>query len=312
LGNYEYDPSGGSWTFNGSAGDGSGIIANGSGFSNPNAPIGVQAAFVQGYGSISQLLYGFTPGTHYTITFDGAERPGNSQTWNVTIDGAVIASYNPGSSATAYAIYRATFTATSPTETLAFVGTDLPGGDNTIFIDNVTISPPISQLPPSVILTAPANGAIFSAANPINLAAAVAANGNTIVGVQFYNNTSNLISQVTAPYTYAWSNASAGASTVFARLVFNGTNTVDTSSVNIIVTNPPPTVGGIGLVNGQTLSISGSGLPNRPYYLNMATNLTPPVAWRQIQTNLSDGAGNISFTNLEATNLQQFFNISAP
>jgi hypothetical protein len=117
---------------------------------------------------------------------------------------------------------------------------------------------------------------------------------------------------VTAPYTYAWSNASAGASTVFARLVFNGTNTVDTSSVNITVTNPPPSTGGIGLVNGQTLSISGSGLPNRPYYINMATNLTPPVVWIQIQTNISDASGNILFTNIAPTNTQQFFRLSAP
>jgi hypothetical protein len=161
-------------------------------------------------------------------------------------------------------------------------------------------------------LTAPANNSIFNAANPVNLAAAVTTNGNTIVGVQFYSNTSNLITQVTAPYAYAWSNANAGASTVFARLVFNGSNTVDTSAVNITVTNPPPGAGSIGLANDQTLSISGSGLPNRPYYLNAATNLTPPVVWTRVLTNLSDGAGNILFTNLAPTNTQQFFRISAP
>jgi hypothetical protein len=38
----------------------------------------------------------------------------------------------------------------------------------------------------------------------------------------------------------------------------------------------------------------------------------PPVVWTPIQTNLSDTVGNIGFTNLAATNLQQFFNISAP
>jgi hypothetical protein len=309
-GNYQYNPSLASWTFNGQ----SGLIANGSGFGNPNAPLGVQAAFVQSYGTISQMLYGFTPGTNYTITYSGAQRSGDNQhggeSWSVTIDGAVIKTNAPGG--TSYVDYTATFTATASTHTLSFMGTDLAMGDNTVFIDNIRISPPISQLPPTVILTSPANNAVFSAANPVNFAAAVTTNGNTVVGVQFYSNTNNLITQVTAPYTYAWSNASAGASTVFARLVFNGTNTVDSSSVNITVTNPPPGTGVIGWVNGQTLSISGSGLPNRPYCLNTATNLTSPVVWIPILTNLSDGAGTIAFTNIAPTNTQQFFRLSAP
>jgi len=694
-GNYQYNPSGGIWAFSGSPGNGSGIVANGSGFGNPNAPEGVQAAFVQELGTISQTLSGLTPGTNYTIIYSAAQRGTGEggESWNVTIDGTVIATNNPGSSATSYVNYTARFTATSTTHTLAFVGTDLAGGDRTVFIDNVMVgsalqplSPPaitlsgvtngalmnylttiqlsanvvtngnsitavqyfydatnpmsgqlttaaysyswspnlagnhsvfarvyynngsqqdsaaaainfVSVLPataadvvgsqvsfqavcnvlvslsyqwqkirggvtnniagatnatltltnlqltdtasyqlvttnangvavsssgaltvssvpapvnnvirayadqtglgasfgdftptwtlasgnliaglapssaigsfsqewpgrdpnsltaggsltigttpngstsvnyvtcgssggqsliytlpasangydltnitiyggwlnngrdqqaytisyatatapgtfitlgsanylpsvpsgvqsatratwtassgylatnvaavkfdfttpagengyegyseiglfgyltpiaPLIALTAPANNTIFSAANPVNLAAAVTTNGNIIAGVQFYSNTSNLISQVTAPYTYAWSNASAGASTVFARLVFNGTNTIDSSSVNITVTNPPPSTGGIESVNGQTLSISGSGLPNRPYYLNTATNLTPPVAWIQIQTNISDASGNILFTNIAPTNTQQFFLLSAP
>jgi hypothetical protein len=314
-GNFQYNPSGASWTFGGASGNGSGLIANGSGFGNPSAPQGVQAAFVQSFGSISQLLYGFTPGTTYTITYSAAQRSGANQhggeSWNVLIDNTVITNNNPG--ATSYTTYTATFTASAFTHTLSFVGTDLATGDNTVFLDNVRISPPVSQVPPSVMLTSPANNAVFSAANPVNLAAAVLTNGNTIVGVQFYSDSTNLITQVTAPYTYAWSNANAGASTVFARLVFNGSNTVDSSSVNITVTNPPPFTQGIGLsADGQTLSVSGLGLPSRPYYLNTASNLTPPVVWALIDTNISDSFGNIIFTNIAPTNTQQFFLISAP
>ena len=73
-GNFQYDPSSASWVFSGASGSGSGLIANGSGFGNPNAPQGVQAAFLQSYGSISQMLYGFTPGTTYTITYSAAQR----------------------------------------------------------------------------------------------------------------------------------------------------------------------------------------------------------------------------------------------
>ena len=227
------------------------------------------------------------------------------------IDNSVIATANPGG--TSYATYTASFTASAFAHTLSFAGTDLATGDNTVFLDNVSISPPVSQIPPSVVLTSPSNNAVLSAANPLNLAASVVTNGNNVVGVQFYSDTSNLIAQVTAPYTYAWSNANAGASTIFARLVFNGTNTVDSSTVNITVTNPPPVIAGIGLgTDGFTLSLQGAGLPNRPYYLNAASNLNPPVVWTTLSTNIADASGNILFTNLAPTNGQQFFRLSAP
>jgi hypothetical protein len=141
-GSYQYDPSGGSWTFSGAPGNGSGLVGNGSLFGNPNAPQGVQAAFVQKTGTMSQAISGFTPGINYTVSFLAAERQHNAQSWNVSVNGVVIASFNPGSSATSYMPYMATFTATAATQTVAFVGTDLAGGDNTVFIDSVRITAP--------------------------------------------------------------------------------------------------------------------------------------------------------------------------
>jgi hypothetical protein len=159
LGNYQYNPSGGLWTFSGASPNGSVIVANGSGFGNPNVPEGVQAAFVQELGAVSQSLSGFVPGTNYTITFSAAERGGNSQSWNVKIGSTVIESYNPGSSEASFTDYAATFTATAVTHTLTFVGTDLAGGDNTIFIDNVRITPPLIPLPVVARNTSPLTAA---------------------------------------------------------------------------------------------------------------------------------------------------------
>jgi hypothetical protein len=106
-------------------------------------------------GTVSQSIAGFVPGTNYTITFSAAERSGNSQSWNVEIDNTVIGSYNPGSSASSYTDYTVTFTATAATHTLSFVGTDLVGGDNTVFIDNVRITPLLLTLSnsPSLVMT---------------------------------------------------------------------------------------------------------------------------------------------------------------
>lgn len=95
AGNYKYNPSSGSWTFDGSPGNGSGIVANSSGFNNPDVPEGGQAAFVQAHGTMSQTISGLIPGAAYSITFLAGQRPGNAQTWDVKMGDAVIASCKP-------------------------------------------------------------------------------------------------------------------------------------------------------------------------------------------------------------------------
>jgi hypothetical protein len=149
VGTYQYDIGGGNWTFSPANGaSGSGISANGSGFTvgNPNAPEGVQVAFLQGTGVVSQTLTGLIPGRKYSVAFLAAQRNNVyggqvGQTWNMTIDGAIIASYAPPQSATSYAAYSGSFTATNATQTLAFVGSNLNGGDNTVFLDDVRVIP---------------------------------------------------------------------------------------------------------------------------------------------------------------------------
>jgi alpha-L-rhamnosidase len=316
---YEYGPAGAGWSFSGASPDGSGITGNNSGFTdaNPPAPQGTQVAFLQEYGAISQTLYGFLPGTNYTITFSAAQRADanqhGGQTWNVLIDGRVIASYNPGSNATSYVDYTAGFAATATAHTLTFVGTDLVKGDNTVFIDNVRLSPPLVPGLSAVSLTTPAYNSSFAAPATIKLAATVVTNGNAINVVQFYANATNLIAQTEAPYAYSWSNVTAGAYSLSAQVIFNGGGAANSFPVSIVVTNLPPVIGGIVFeAAGQKLDIFGNGVTNQLYVLSMTTNLAFPVLWQPILTNLSDFSGNISFSNVWATNYQQFFRIFGP
>ncbi|HWY32955.1 MAG TPA: alpha-L-rhamnosidase C-terminal domain-containing protein, partial [Candidatus Acidoferrum sp.] len=160
VGTYQYNPSGASWTFTPQSGaNGSGIAANGSPFisANPNAPQGVQVAVLQGTSRISQTLQGFASGINYTLTFAAAQRnyqQNGGQTWNVTVNGTVVGSFAPPRSATNYTDYTAGFTATAASETLAFVGTDTQGGDNTVFLDNVRIAQILPSAPAGLIATA--------------------------------------------------------------------------------------------------------------------------------------------------------------
>jgi hypothetical protein len=144
---YLYNPSGGSWTFSAH----SGVSANSSGFTaeNPPAPQGAQVAFLQQTSSVSQVLGGFTPGTTCAVLFSAAQRKFGTagQTWSVTVDGTGIGTFAPPLSATNYVIYSAGFTALAANHTLTFAGTDLHGGDNTVFIDNIRIVPSLSVLP---------------------------------------------------------------------------------------------------------------------------------------------------------------------
>jgi hypothetical protein len=135
---YLYDPTTSPWTFTGQAG----VSGNGSGFTsgNPNAPEGSQVAFLQNAGSFSQDV-SLSAGTA-TISFSAAQRAtfqSSSQTFEVTIDGTVVGTFTPSS--TSYATFTTSaFPVTAGVHTIAFVGLNPNGGDNTAFIDQVVLS----------------------------------------------------------------------------------------------------------------------------------------------------------------------------
>lgn len=149
VGSYQYNPAGASWSFTAQSGaNGSGISANNSAFTagNPNAPQGSQVAFLQGTGVISQILIGLIAGAIYQVTFAAAQRNNiygrqAGQTWQLKLDDTTIGAYAPPGSATNYLNYSASFSPATPgNHTLAFVGSNAGGGDNTVFIDNVQLS----------------------------------------------------------------------------------------------------------------------------------------------------------------------------
>jgi hypothetical protein len=139
-GNFQYDPAGSPWAFSAYAG----VAANGSAFTfaNPSAPEGNQVAFIQGGNSISQS---FTLGAGtYDIGFSAAQRANSQasfQTFQVLIDGNVVGTFNNLTSTSYTSLITSGFTVTSGSHTLLFKGTNLNGGDNTVLLDQVLISP---------------------------------------------------------------------------------------------------------------------------------------------------------------------------
>ena len=101
---------------------------------------------------------------------------------------------------------------------------------------NVKITVPV--VPPTIALTAPANGATFLAPATINISASVTSNGNAISTVEFLRNGTVIGSDSSAPYAFSWPGVAAGSYTLSARAVY-GTNSVTSAAVSVKVNAAP-------------------------------------------------------------------------
>ena len=141
---FRYNPAGASWHFVDP--NGTGIAANGSGFTNanPNAPEGTKVAFIQGATSFFDVFYDFDPARQYTLSFAEANRNGSPNDFQVLLDGQVIfATHTPAG----INYTNVTSPVFSPVDagndgmfTLEFRGINSLGGDRTAFVDNISFT----------------------------------------------------------------------------------------------------------------------------------------------------------------------------
>jgi hypothetical protein len=108
---------------------------------------------------------------------------------------------------------------------------------------------------PTVTLTAPANGATFTAPANINLTATASDSDGTITGVEFLNGTTVLGTDTVAPYSFNFNNVAAGTYALSARATDNGGATGISNVANITV-NPPTTPNFTLSANPSSLSIN--------------------------------------------------------
>jgi predicted phage tail protein len=129
--------------------------------------------------------------------------------------------------------------------------------------DDQTIVPqgealPPTNAPPTASLTAPASGATFTAPATITLGATASDPENRLARVEFFNGSTRLNSDGTAPYSYTWSGVAAGTYQLRAVAVdmdgASGSSTTVTVSVSPPTTNQPPTVALTAPTNGATFT----------------------------------------------------------
>jgi hypothetical protein len=161
---------------------------------------------------------------------------------------------------------------------------------------------------PSIALTSPANGAVYTAPATISLAASVTASGHTISQVQFYNGATLLGSVASAPYSFSWKNVSTGAYSLSAKLVYDSGSTVSSAAAGVTVrAKKRPRLGlnfataGTGaasaIVQPPPLSIIlnvTDGEPGQIYNIQSSPDLQ---TWTQIGTTTLDAIGNSQVTN---------------
>jgi hypothetical protein len=111
-------------------------------------------------------------------------------------------------------------------------------------------------------------------------------------------------------------NFSAGEAGNYDLIVFNPFGSV-TSAVTVVtaVLPPLPPLAPLtaGLTGGNTLTIQFSGAPGSNYVLQVTANLTPPVNWQSLATNVAGAGGSGTFieTNLLA-NPALFYRLALP
>jgi hypothetical protein len=109
---------------------------------------------------------------------------------------------------------------------------------------NVTVNPP--NIPPTISLTAPADGATFTALATIGLSASAADSDGAVTKVEFYQGATKLGEDTNGAdgWTYTWSDVGVGSYALTAKVYDDaGASTVSTA-VNVTVNAPnvPPTV----------------------------------------------------------------------
>jgi len=166
--------------------------------------------------------------------------------------------------------------------------------------------------PPSVSLTAPANGTKYTTPAAIAVSAAASSSGSTIAKVDFYAGATLVGSDTTSPYSVVWSVSTLGSYTLTAVATDSLGNSTTSAGVTISVANPvdvtlpavsmtAPAVGATVSGTGVTVSAAASdnvGIAGVQFKLDGA-NLGPedtaaPYSFVWNSTTVADGTHTLT------------------
>ncbi|MEV5737540.1 glycoside hydrolase family 48 protein [Streptomyces sp. NPDC052292] len=149
--------------------------------------------------------------------------------------------------------------------------------------------------PPVTVLTSPAAGAVYSQGDPVPLAAtAAAADGATIAKVEFYDDTTLLGTDTSAPFSLSASGLTVGSHSLVAKAYDSLGASAESTPVGITVASGPAVVASptqLGVQQGKTGTFDVK-LSTQP-----SANVTVGVARTAGNTGLSvTGGSSLTFT----------------
>ncbi|MFN7949399.1 MAG: PQQ-dependent sugar dehydrogenase [Blastocatellia bacterium] len=129
----------------------------------------------------------------------------------------------------------------------------------TAVFDNVRVNKIAANKPPTVSLTAPTNGATFTAPASVSLAATASDSDGSIAKVEFFSGSQLLATDTQSPYSFNWTNVPSGSYTITARATDNKGATAVSAAVSVTVnpaqsSNKPPTVQLTSPASGSTFT----------------------------------------------------------
>ena len=99
-----------------------------------------------------------------------------------------------------------------------------------------------NDLPPTISLTSPTNGQVFTMPANIVLTAEASDPDDAIQKVSFYDGDDGIGKATNSPFSITWSNAPAGKHTLFARATDTYGKSTLSAPIEIVVSNSPPVV----------------------------------------------------------------------
>ena len=128
---------------------------------------------------------------------------------------------------------------------------------------SVTITVTTPNAAPTVSLTAPATGSVYTTPAAINLDATASDSDGTITSVEFFKNGVSLGVDTTAPYNLYWTSVPAGSYTLTAKATDNLGATTTSAAVTVTVNAQPsaPRADTVGVYTTSTFYLRNSNTP---------------------------------------------------
>jgi plastocyanin len=172
-----------------------------------------------------------------------------------------------------------------------------------------TINVAAAALPPSVSITNPAPGAVFSEPADVTIQATASDpnSGGAVTNVQFLAGASVLTNETAAPFAVTATGLTASAYT-FSAVAMNKSGLKATNKVSVSVVTPVPLmVGAPTPLTSTSFQFNYSANVGLHYIIQQSTDLTSP-GWVTIATNTAASNPEV-FTDTQATNNPAFYRV---